>query len=71
MPASSQGLEVLTDFATPIAAMVIRTFDLGNGVAATHEQLALGSPLLVALSTPMDNATSNGRRAIVVNAPLS
>lgn len=49
----------------------IPTFDLGNGVAATHEQLALGSPLLVALSTPMDNATSNGRRAIVVNAPLS
>ena len=36
----------------------IPIFDLGNGVAATHEQLARGSPLLVALSTPMDNATS-------------
>ena len=35
--------------------MTICTFDVGNGVAAAHEQLARGSPLLVALSTPMDN----------------
>ena len=55
MPADSQGLRVLTDAATPIIAMAIRTFDLGKGVAATHEQLARGSPLLVVLSTPMDN----------------
>jgi hypothetical protein len=55
MPASSQGIDALTDFATAIAAMVIRTFDLGNGVAAAQEQLARGSPLLVSLSTPMDN----------------
>jgi Nitroreductase family len=55
MPTASQGLGVLTDAATPIVAMAIRTFDLGNGVAAAHEELARGSPLLVALSTPMDN----------------
>ena len=55
MPALSQGLPALTDFTTKIAAMTIRTFDVGNGVAAAHEQLARGSPLLVALSTPMDN----------------
>jgi Nitroreductase family len=55
MPAASQGLRALTDAATPIVAMAIRTFDLGTGVAAAHEQLARGSPLLVALSTPMDN----------------
>jgi hypothetical protein len=55
MPAASQGLRALTDAATPIVAMAIRTFDLGNGVAAAHEELARGSPLLVALSTPMDN----------------
>ena len=55
MPAASQGLRTLTDAATPIIAMAIRTFDLGNGVAASHEELARGSPLLVALSTPMDN----------------
>jgi Nitroreductase family len=55
MPASSQGFETLADVATPIAAMAIRTFDLGNGVAAAHEQLARGSPLLVGFSMPMDN----------------
>ena len=55
MPAASQGLRALTDAATPIIALAIRTFDLGNGVAATHEKLARGSPLLVVLSTPMDN----------------
>jgi hypothetical protein len=55
MPAASQGLRALTDAATPIVAMAIRTFDLGTGVAAAHEELARGSPLLVALSTPMDS----------------
>ena len=55
MPAASQGFDTLTEVATPIAAMAIRTFDLGNGVAAAHEQLARGSPLLIALSTPADN----------------
>ena len=55
MPAASQGLRALTDAATPIVAMAIRTFDLGTGVAAAHKELARGSPLLVVLSTPMDN----------------
>jgi hypothetical protein len=35
--------------------MIIRTFDVGDGVAATHEQLARGSPLLIALSSPTDD----------------
>jgi hypothetical protein len=55
MPASSQGFGALTDVATSISALAIRTFDLGNGVAASHEQLARGSPILVGLSTPMDS----------------
>jgi hypothetical protein len=55
MPASSQGFGALTSAATTIAAMAIRTFDLGNGVAAAHEQLARGSPLLMTLSTSMEN----------------
>jgi hypothetical protein len=54
MPAFSEGLQLLSDVLTPITAMVVRTFDLGNGDAASHEHLARGSPLLVALSTPMD-----------------
>jgi nitroreductase len=55
MPSASQGLATLTDVATPIFAIAIRTFDLGNGIAAAHEQLARGSPLLVALSMARDN----------------
>ena len=55
MPAASQGFDALVDFETPIVAMAIRTFDLGKGIAAAHEKLAVGSPLLVLLSTPADN----------------
>ncbi len=55
MPSASQGFATLTDVGTPILAMAIRTFDLGNGIAAAHEQLARGSPLLVALATAADN----------------
>jgi hypothetical protein len=55
MPAYSQGFQALADVANPIAAMIIRTFDVGEGVAATHEQLARGSTLLVALSSPTDD----------------
>jgi nitroreductase len=55
MPAYSQGFQALSDVANPIAAMIIRTFDVGDGVAASHEQLARGSPLLVALFSPADD----------------
>jgi hypothetical protein len=55
MPAFSQGFQALADIANPIAALIIRTFDVGEGVAATHEQLARGSPLLVSLSSPTDD----------------
>jgi nitroreductase len=58
MPAYSQGVNPLVDASTPIVAMVIRTFDVGQGVAATHEALARGSPLIVVLSTPRDNNES-------------
>jgi hypothetical protein len=58
MPAYSQGVNPLVDASTPIAAMVIRTFDVGQGVAATHEALARGSPLIAVLSTPLDNSES-------------
>jgi nitroreductase len=55
MPAFSQGLAPLVDAATPIAAMVIRTFDVGHGVAAAHEELARGSPMLAVLATRTDD----------------
>jgi hypothetical protein len=55
MPAFSQGMAPLVDAATPVAAMVIRTFDVGHGVAAAHEALARGSPLLAVLATRTDD----------------
>ncbi len=55
MPAFSQGIAPLVDAATPIAARVIRTFDVGHGVAAAHGELARGSPMLAVLATRTDN----------------
>ena len=56
MPAYSAGLPSLLDFATPLVASAIRTFDVGGGVAATHRELAAGSPLLLCLATSVDDA---------------
>ena len=55
MPAYASGLSELTAVATPIVAMAIRTFDLGGGVAAAHERLVQGSPLLAVFSTHVDD----------------
>ena len=73
MPAFSQGFQALADIANPIAALIIRTFDVGEGVAATHEQLARGSPLLVLLSSPTDDnqgwlATGMGLQRLLLAA---
>jgi hypothetical protein len=56
MPAYAAGLRSLLDFATPLVASTIRTFDVGGGVAATHHELAAGSPLLLCLATGVDDA---------------
>ncbi|WP_421045752.1 Acg family FMN-binding oxidoreductase [Paraburkholderia sp. A1RI-2L] len=56
MPTYAAGLGGLLDFAKPLVASAIRTFDLGGGVAATHHDLAAGSPLLLCLATGVDNA---------------
>ncbi|CAB3799007.1 Putative NAD(P)H nitroreductase acg [Paraburkholderia caffeinitolerans] len=56
MPAYAAGIGGLLDFAKPLVASAIRTFDLGGGVAATHRDLAAGSPLLLCLATGVDNA---------------
>jgi hypothetical protein len=76
MPAYSQGVNPLLDAATPMVAMAIRTFDVGHGVAATHETLARGSPLLVVLSTTVDNneswlATGQGLERLLLVAAAS
>ena len=56
MPAYAAGLGSLLDFATPLVASAIRTFDVGDGVAATHRELAAGSPLLLCIATSVDDA---------------
>jgi nitroreductase len=45
-------------FAAPIARTVVRTFDMGNGVAAKDAQLADESPVIAAISTQRDDETA-------------
>jgi hypothetical protein len=47
---------MLLDLAAPLFTSVIRTFDLGGGLAAAHHALAAGSPLLICVATPTDDA---------------
>lgn len=56
MPAYAEGVSALLDFATPLVTLAIRTFDIGHGVAAAHQALASGSPLLVCIATHTDDA---------------
>ncbi|WP_126284673.1 Acg family FMN-binding oxidoreductase [Burkholderia stagnalis] len=55
MPAFAAGVPALIDFATPIITTAVRTFDLGNGLAALHHQLVDASPLLVCIATTRDD----------------
>ncbi|MET1532475.1 Acg family FMN-binding oxidoreductase [Burkholderia sola] len=55
MPAFAAGVPTLLDFAAPVVTMAVRTFDLGNGLAALHHQLVGASPLIVCLSTVRDD----------------
>jgi hypothetical protein len=55
MPAYAAGMPALLDFATPLLASALRTFDVGDGVAAAHQRLAQGSPLFVAIATGTDD----------------
>ncbi|ARV58579.1 nitroreductase [Nostocales cyanobacterium HT-58-2] len=54
MPTYAKSIRQLLDFATPIIAHVIRTFDIGRGQAAHNRELALGSPVLAVLGTEED-----------------
>ena len=54
----------LPALAVPVAQMVVRTFDMGHGVAAKDRQLADESPVLAVLSTAGDMPQRlAGRRA--------
>ncbi|KVT41258.1 Acg family FMN-binding oxidoreductase [Burkholderia ubonensis] len=55
MPAFAAGVPALLDYATPLVTSAVRTFDLGNGLAAMHHQLVGASPLLVGIATARDD----------------
>lgn len=54
LPAYAKGSHELLGIATPAVAFLVRTFDVGNGVAARDKELVTGSPLLVCLGTARD-----------------
>lgn len=58
---SSDGMSLASfgigDFLSPAAAAVLRTFDMGAGMAARDQQLAAGSPTMMLLWTHGDAAT--------------
>ena len=53
MPAPAIGIEPPASYLAPL---VIRTFDLGNGQAARDEELVRGSPGILVLTTPLNEA---------------
>jgi hypothetical protein len=51
IPANAVGI---SGFASYVAPLVVRTFDLGEGKAARDQELIQGSPSIVVVSTPFD-----------------
>jgi len=58
IPGYNVGMPPLLNFASAGYSLAIRTFDIGNGVAANHEKLMTGSPILLVLGSDEDNAVS-------------
>ena len=58
IPGYALGLNETFDFMTPVAAMLIRRFDMGKAQAARDHELAAGSPALAVLSSIDDSPES-------------
>lgn len=54
LPAYARGAQQLLGFTAPAVAFLVRTFDVGTGVAARDQELAVGSPLIACLGTTRD-----------------
>ena len=54
IPGYAQGINEHFDFVTPLFALVLRTFDLGNSAAERSRKLVENSPAIVVLSTDND-----------------
>ena len=73
MPCYAQNIPKVLDFAVPIVARVIRTFDMGNFTAARDADLANASAVLAVLSTQTDSpadwlATGVALEHVLLNA---
>jgi hypothetical protein len=58
IPGYAYGVNSLLDFATPAYAFAMRTFDLGEGIAAHDRKLVEGSPVLALLTTETDTPSA-------------
>ncbi len=58
IPGYNVGMPSLLNLASVGYALAVRTFDMGNGVAASHEKLVTGSPALLVLGTDEDTPTA-------------
>lgn len=54
IPGYAQGIDEHLDFTTPLFALVLRTFDLGNSLAERSRKLVEYSPAIVVLGTQDD-----------------
>ena len=46
----------MSDVLSPVGGLVIRTFDMGDGIAAKDQEIAKGSPALLVVATGQDEA---------------
>lgn len=60
----------MPDVLSGVGALVIRTFDMGDGQAAKDEQVATGSPALLALATEGDEPEDWLRAGMALSAVL-
>jgi Putative TM nitroreductase len=56
IPSYAFGVSQYLDFATPIFALVMRTFNLGNTIAERSRQLVTQSPVIIVLGTSSDTS---------------
>jgi hypothetical protein len=55
MPAYGAAVRDLLDHAVPLVTSVVRVFDVGAGMPASHHHLVEGSPLIVGIATSRDD----------------
>ncbi|MBW4666596.1 MAG: nitroreductase [Cyanomargarita calcarea GSE-NOS-MK-12-04C] len=57
IPIYAQGIDEHLDFAAPLFAFVLRTFDMGDSIAERSQKLVTQSPVIAVLGTKDDNTS--------------